>query len=377
MQMVQEGQYRGGLLAYGYKLEYLGRTNKKNQPVRDLVIDENEAAVVREIFHLLADEGYGTVRVAKWLNERGIKTKRGTCLWRGTSIRALIENPLYIGIMHMNGAQSEPFEKYRIIDDDLYERCLDTVKGRAPSLRGEMRYPQQTKSDNLLAGFVYCAHCGSRLAFYPNVIRRKLADGTDREYRRIMYRCYRKSNSPTSCSGVNVYKADVVIDAVIKVVQEFFKHIRATPSEELLKLSFQRNISVFQVAYQQAEADFEQAHREISALEEQTIKALTGENSIDISIINTMMPKYREKLDAAEKHMAEAKANMDREEATNREAVKQVSNVIAWADMFDEANKETRHMILARLIDRVEVGVGYKVTIKFKITYEQFLGNVA
>ena len=55
--MVQEGQYRGGLVAYGYRLEYLGRTNKKNQPVRDLVIDEEEAAVVREIFHLLADEG--------------------------------------------------------------------------------------------------------------------------------------------------------------------------------------------------------------------------------------------------------------------------------------------------------------------------------
>ena len=53
--MVQEGQWRGGYLAFGYRLEYLGRTNKKNQPVRDLVIDEAEAAVVREIYHLLTD----------------------------------------------------------------------------------------------------------------------------------------------------------------------------------------------------------------------------------------------------------------------------------------------------------------------------------
>ena len=36
-----------------------------------------------------------------------------------------------------------------------------------------------------------------------------------------------------------------------------------------------------------------------------------------------------------------------------------------------------REMILARLIERVEVGVGYKVTVKFKITYEQFLGTAA
>ena len=68
---------------------------------------------------------------------------------------------------------------------------------------------------------------------------------------------------------------------------------------------------------------------------------------------------------------------MEKEEATNREAVMQVSNVIKWADIFDEANKETRHMILARLINRVEVGAGYKIMVKFKITYEQFLGLAA
>ena len=48
-QMVQDGQWRGGLVAYGYRLEFQGRTNKKGQPVRDLLIDEEEAAVVRDI----------------------------------------------------------------------------------------------------------------------------------------------------------------------------------------------------------------------------------------------------------------------------------------------------------------------------------------
>ena len=90
-----------------------------------------------------------------------------------------------------------------------------------------------------------------------------------------------------------------------------------------------------------------------------------------------MMPKYREKRDAAQHRLEEAKANMEKEEATNRTAVTQVSNLIEWADLFDKANKETRHMILARLIERVEVGAGYKVTVKFKITYEQFLGTAA
>ena len=46
--------------------------------MRDLMIDEDEAMIVREIFDLLTNHGYGTNRVAQYLNERGIKTKRGT-----------------------------------------------------------------------------------------------------------------------------------------------------------------------------------------------------------------------------------------------------------------------------------------------------------
>ena len=48
-QMVQDGQWRGGLVAYGYRLEFQGRTNKKGQPVRDLLIDEEEARVLLEM----------------------------------------------------------------------------------------------------------------------------------------------------------------------------------------------------------------------------------------------------------------------------------------------------------------------------------------
>ena len=57
LQMIQEGLYRGGLVPFGYRLEHLGRTNKKNQPVRDLVIDETESAIVKEIYYKIISEG--------------------------------------------------------------------------------------------------------------------------------------------------------------------------------------------------------------------------------------------------------------------------------------------------------------------------------
>ena len=49
-QLTGEGHYTGGTVAFGYKRVRLGRVNKKNQEVCDLVIDEAEAAIVRQIF---------------------------------------------------------------------------------------------------------------------------------------------------------------------------------------------------------------------------------------------------------------------------------------------------------------------------------------
>lgn len=51
-QLTQEGRFCGGTPPFGYRLEKLGRVNKKNHEVYDLVIDEREAELVRKIFDL-------------------------------------------------------------------------------------------------------------------------------------------------------------------------------------------------------------------------------------------------------------------------------------------------------------------------------------
>lgn len=54
-----------------------------------------------------------------------------------------------------------------------------------------MTMPVRTDTRSLLSGIIYCADCGSRLAYSHNATRRKLADGTERVYERECYRCYR------------------------------------------------------------------------------------------------------------------------------------------------------------------------------------------
>lgn len=374
-QMVQDGQYWGGNVPYGYKLEHQGRTNKKNQEVRDLMIDEDEAAVVREIFDLLTNHGYGTNRVDQHLNDRGIKTKRGTTLWRGTSIRAIIDNPIYIGIYHMQGVQSEPFEHLRIIDDDLFHRCQQTVKGRSTKNFGEEAVVFRTDTRSLLSGIIYCGHCGCRLCYNHQHEERKRAKGGVSVYDYETYRCYRKISSQKTCTGQTAYKATVLNDAVERQVKLFLSKIESVPRERLMELASARNEETYRIAFKQAQKDFENAQKQVTALEEEAVKALTGESQLDLSLVNSMLVKHRAKLEAAQTAMRDVQVRMEAEKENAKEAKSQIDELLSWAECYDKADIGAKHLIVARLVERVDVSSGYKVHIKFRISLKQFLGQ--
>ena len=375
-QMVREGIYRGGLVPYGYRLADKGRTNKRNKPVKDLVIDEDEARIVREIFHLLVEEGYGTNRVAQYLNDMGIRTKRGISLWRGTSIRALIDNPIYIGVYHMDDVQSEPLEQFRIIDDAMFERCQETVKGRSTRKFGkETPVPVQTSSQCLLTGILYCAHCGSRMTYSHNTTKRKRADGTVKTYERDIYRCYRKISSRKTCNGPSSYDMELVDPPVEAEVRRFLLRLGGGPKEEMRNIQLSRDAEVCRIAYRQAEITFENLQKQTAALEEETVKALTGESQLDLNIANAMLVKYSARLETARRAMNDAREKLEEEIRNGRQSEAKADRPLSWADCFDKANTETKHMIMARLIERVELADGYKVHIRFKISMDQFQGT--
>ncbi len=71
-QLTGEGHYTGGTVAFGYKRVRLGRVNKKNQEVCDLVVDEAEAEIFRLIFHKYVYEGYGAQKLSHYLYEQGV-----------------------------------------------------------------------------------------------------------------------------------------------------------------------------------------------------------------------------------------------------------------------------------------------------------------
>lgn len=83
--------YAGGEPPFGYKAVN-GR----------IEVDETRAGVIREIFKLYVT-GMKPLKIARYLNERCIKTKTEKGLWSRQAIDYILKNPFYTGTYTYNG----------------------------------------------------------------------------------------------------------------------------------------------------------------------------------------------------------------------------------------------------------------------------------
>lgn len=347
------------------------------------MINEEDAAVVRLMYHMIVDEGYGTHRITQWLNAHGYRTRKGR-KWRATAIRAIIANPLNIGVLHFGDTFSPPVERLRIIDDFYFIEANKKVKERAPKRSKNRETPLRSDSTGLLTGIIYCESCGNRMTYGHQVVKRTNSTGYH-EYHRDYYRCNGKLHHAEICNGQTTYRLDLIEDPVLAAIFEFFRNIKNIPHQTAIDHVTEQAKKARKMALKKAVNELKKAQQEVEALQDAIVTALT-KGGIDIAFFNDTIAQRKVRL-------AEAQAEHDRlmEETQKQEDQETIEGerfqrILSWAECFEKANHETKKMIIANLIERVEVGhdgrpaknyenPNYRITIKFNLTAKQFLGQ--
>ena len=172
----QNGYHIGSFALYGYQ--------KDPDLKGHLIIDEEAAAVVREVFTLFS-KGYGKTAIARILNERGIpnpteykrlkglryqrpKDKNST-LWKYYSISDMLTNEIYIGNMVQGKYESisyktkecrpRPKDQWYIVEG-THEPIIDQVLwNRVQELIAQKAKPFDTGKIGIFAQKVHCAYC--------------------------------------------------------------------------------------------------------------------------------------------------------------------------------------------------------------------------
>ena len=161
-QLTLEGCYTGGHVPYGYQLLQSNRLNKRGYPISDLAIDPIEAENVRLIFSMTINEGYGTYRLAEYLNNRGVQTHNGNPFHSMTVLR-ILRNRMYCGYLSAGDTTSNQLQNLKIIESAEFEKAQYILNQRAEIDSEKRHIAYTTKGQALLSGNVYCAHCGGKM----------------------------------------------------------------------------------------------------------------------------------------------------------------------------------------------------------------------
>lgn len=223
-QRVLQGQWSGGRPPYGFRLVEERRPNTGR-----LAVHAREAAVVREIFHLYADRGLGSAKVAEELNRRGERMRSGAP-WNDSAVRAVLRSPMVAGRPAYGRTRRDPetgsqrkaaesgvtlahtaVAEWEIVDFDTFRRAQDRLQERRRTT-GALAGPRL-----LLAGAARCGHCGGPLTAGHAMPLRRLKDGTVRRYRYPRYDCRARVGGGV-CSGQRGYAARRVEEIVLRAV---------------------------------------------------------------------------------------------------------------------------------------------------------------
>ena len=351
-QMAEEGIYRGGYVPYGYRLEKQGRINRKGHDVHDLVINPEQAEIIRMIFQKSELEGLSSGAIATFLNAIGIPTKKCAMYWRASSIRAIMKNPIYRGFVQHRGKLHGPFEKYRIISDALFNQVQQNLVSRK-----KVDKPFSTDRDSLLSGFLTCGSCHEKLAVNHYHEKRKKTP-TLRTY----YRCYSRTNCDAICDGQSAFKTIRVDAAVQRAVGLVIQSIESKTTKQISQKIHDTMGKAYEEQKMILKKTLATALREEKLLHNALVDSIIGKNELATEIINGRI----EEQDWRIKNTNGELAKIEKELHRDRQRTELIMNPNRLGgEVFGRADLATKRKIIEQLIDKIVLSHEYKIDIFF------------
>lgn len=367
-QLTKEGYFTGGAVPFGYRLEHKGRTNKRNQDVGDLVIDPDEAEIVKLIFQKYLYEGYGAQRLCRYLAEQGIKNRSGRNI-PSTSINRIIKNPIYTGIIRNGETQSDVLTELQIIDVETFEKAQQMMAKRVTH---HSDVPLNTKGRSLLVGNIYCGHCGGRLTLTTSGRKRIRKDGTVVRETRARYQCHYNIRHPGECdgqSGYGVEKLDKLVDQIIRIQLE---RIQSAPSQELIAKQQAKEVNLAKSKLNLLNEQHRQKQREYQDLRTETIKVIQGTSRLNVDLLNSLVDETSEQIKQLGLQIQTATAELEETVQNASQVLREYDQLMGWAEMYDNCTFEAKKMIVAQFVKAVHVRRDYEIDIEFNVSFEEF-----
>ena len=223
----ENGEFIGAFAPYGYA--------KDPEDKNTLVIDEDAAQIVRDVFTWFVSGGMSKGGIARKLNELGIPNptaykrskgfhyenphaKQNDGLWNSTSISRLLQNPVYIGVMRQGMQKVISYKVHKrtaVPEDDWFvvENAVPPIISKevfdaAQNLhQKDTRTPAGKNEVYLLAGLVRCADCDKGMYRHTSG-------------KNVYYKCRTHREKGAGFCSTHTIRVDVLESAVLMAIQK-------------------------------------------------------------------------------------------------------------------------------------------------------------
>ena len=391
-QMVKDGAYRGGTAPYGYKLIKSGEVNKKGKELMKLSVNEDQAIIVRQMFSLVKDEGYGSNRISQYLNERGIKTSTGSN-WNTGAINFILRNPIYKGYPSYGKRKSKEgvfeskdrdkwilpehcVEELVIIakDDFDYVQTFRSSRSVENIKKHEYSRVNSTKSPLLLVGMIKCGYCGSPLTTTYNSKKYVLANGDIQKWKRAVYRCSGKALKKVECVGQTMYSQSKIEDTVLDEVENYLAYMKKIDYSKFADDYDQDEHQFIKKSLDNKNKELETAFEELNALKSEISKSIMGKSTFKPELLNELIEQKQEDIKNIDAEVRKLETDLNAKKIELSDIKELADSIGIWNDKFKEASHEKQKTMLRSIIENVTVFKD-SIDIKFRLDIVQFLSN--
>lgn len=248
------GEFTGSVVPFGYK--------KDHQRKGKFVVNEDEAAVVRQIFRLFG-EGGSYSEIARELNRLRIPSPQGK-LWRYQSIRGIIANEVYLGRMIQGKRCSREPDVVTventhdaIITEDLFEKAQSQREKISFHREKSERQKAVEEEKYLFQGMLKAANSG--LTLCKTCYRKQAGQVLVKAYRSP--KAFDKEGNPYKLVMI---REEVLLSIVKKVLFQYISVLEDTRmvlSQEAIQESCQSKI-------RRMERDLQTLYKEVTRKKE-------------------------------------------------------------------------------------------------------------
>ena len=394
--LVQSGKFMGGKPPYGYILEHSGEISKHGRALKHLVIQPEQAEVVKHIYELSLNREYGSAKIANTLNtEERYKNLAPNDVWKSGTVTSILTNPIYAGYTAYNRRESlngrhhsldsrewvlsrDANPDITIIDEDVWRKVQRKREMRSSKYTKSLKNQDVTvigRNDGMLslADVLHCGYCGCKMVNGSKYNYWTIkGTGERRTSRTAIYKC-QNAWQGVPHDKAKQYRADKIEPIVYEALAEYIGKLQE--NENIFAQIGENN----SIEKKRKEKDLEMAKKElekiennIRVMEEHIPDAMTGTYPLTLEdlVRNIDMQKSKKQKQLAVVQEKEMILQNTAVTAKDWEDIR--SRIPTWREMFLHADTPTKRVLVNKLIERIDI-TREKLDVRFKISLDEFL----